>query len=139
MTLNAQVVLRLHVEVGEAKPIGETGAGRLVIIPITGGWFEGDALRGRVLPGGADWSVQLGGGVTHVHARYWIETDDGAVIAVDNEGYCDMRREDAVIRTTPRFSCDINGKYAFLTKDVFAGELAGAGKNAVDIVVYRLQ
>ena len=138
MTLKAEEVLRLHVEIGKPLPVGETGAGTLTLIPITGGTFEGGALRGRVLPGGADWSTQLCGGMTHVHARYWIETDDGAVIAVENEGYYNNLRADAVIRTTPRFTCDINGKYAFLTRDVYAGELKGAGLNAVDIVVYRL-
>lgn len=131
--------MRLHVEIGTPYVVGETGAGRLMIIPITGGTFTGGALRGRVLPGGADWSTQLPGGVAHVHARYWIETDDGAVIAVENEGSIHNLREDAVIRTTPRFTCDINGTYAFLTRDVFAAELKSAGKNAVDIVVYRLR
>lgn len=139
MNLDVKEVLRLHVEVSEPKIVGNTGAGTLVIIPITGGVFEGDGLRGRVLPGGADWSTQLDGGIAHVHARYWIETDDGAVISIENEGLIDRAREDAVIRTTPRFFCDVNGKYAFLTKGVFAGELKNAGKNAVDIVVYRLR
>ncbi len=139
MQLESEPVLRLHVEVGEPKIVGETGAGRLVIIPITGGTFEGEQLRGSVLPGGADWSTQLPNGVAHVHARYWIETDDGAMIAVENEGFYDQNRADAVIRTTPRFACDINGKYAFLTRDVYAAELKSGGKNAVDIQVYRLR
>ena len=139
MQLEAERVLKLHVEVGEPKLVGDTGAGKLMIIPITGGNFEGEALRGRVLPGGADWSTQLDGGVAHVHARYWIETDDGAIIAIENEGFYNQNRAEVVIRTTPRFTCDINGKYAFLTKDVYAAELATAGKNAVDIVVYRLR
>ena len=69
MQLESEPVLRLHVEVGEPKPVGETGAGRLVIIPITGGTFEGGQLRGSVLPGGADWSTQLPNGVAHVHAE----------------------------------------------------------------------
>ena len=44
-----------------------------------------------------------------------------------------------MIRTTPRFTCDINGKYAFLTRDVYAAELNSGGENAVDIRVYRLR
>ena len=139
MQLEAEQVLLLHVEVSEPKIVGETGEGKLTIIPITGGSFEGESLRGKVLPGGADWSTQLPGGVAHVHARYWIETDDGAIIAVENEGYYNQNRADGVIRTTPRFSCDINGKYAFLTRDVYAAELASGGKNAVEIRVYRLR
>jgi len=138
MQLESDLVLKLHVEVGEPKLVGDTGAGKLMIIPITGGSFEGELLRGRVLPGGADWSTQLPEGVAHVHARYWIETDDGAIIAVENEGFYNQSRADACIRTTPRFTCDINGKYAFLTRDVYAAELNSGGKNAVDILVYRL-
>jgi len=137
--LESDEVLRLHVEVGEPKTVGNTGAGRLIIIPIIGGTFEGNVLRGKVLPGGADWNTQLDGGISHVHARYWLETDDGDIIAVDNEGYINHNEEEARVRTTPRFTCDVNGKYAFLTRGVFAGELKSAGINAVDIVVYRLR
>jgi len=139
MLLESDPVLSLHVEVGEPIPVGTTCAGRLVIIPITGGTFEGEHLRGRVLTGGADWNTQLANGVAHVHARYWIETDDGAIISIENEGYYNQDRADAVIRTTPRFTCDINGKYAFLTRDVFAADLKPGTKNAVDIQVYRLR
>lgn len=138
MQLESELVFTLHVEVGEPKLVGETGAGKLTIIPITGGSFAGELLSGVVLPGGADWSTQLSGGAAHVHARYWIETDDGAIIAVENEGFYNQNRKDAVIRTTPRFGCDVNGKYAFLTRDVYAAELNSGGINAVDIRVYRL-
>jgi len=139
MLLKSDLVLKLHVEVGAPKLVGETGAGKLMIIPITGGSFKGELLRGRVMPGGADWSTQLPNGVAHVHARYWIETEDGAIIAVEDEGFYNQNRADAMIRTTPRFSCDINGKYAFLTRDVYAAELNSGGENAVDIRVYRLR
>ena len=138
MTLEAELIFALHVEVGAPIFVGETGEGKLVIIPITGGSFTGETLRGRVLPGGADWSRQLPDGVAHVHARYWIETDDGAIISVENEGFYNQNRADAVIRTTPRFTCDINGKYAFLARDVYAAELCSGGENAVDIRVYHL-
>ena len=73
-----------------------------------------------------------------MHARYWIETDDGAVIAVENEGIAPSRFSEDGVSTTPRFTCDINGKYAFLTRDVYAAELCSGGENAVDIRVYRL-
>jgi len=139
MMLESDLIVTLHVEVGEPKLVGETGAGKLMIIPITGGSFAGEQLRGRVLPGGADWSTQRSEGVAHVHARYWIETDDGAIIAVENEGFYNQNRAEACIRTTPRFCCDINGKYAFLTRDVYAAELISGGENAVEIRVYRLR
>jgi hypothetical protein len=118
--------------------VGETGEGKLMIIPVTGGSFTGETLRGRVLPGGADWSRQLPDGVAHVHARYWIETDDGAIIMSKTKGFTIKIARTQYIRTTPRFTCDINGKYAFLTRDVYAAKLCSGGENAVDIRVYHL-
>jgi len=133
----AEVVLRLHVEIGEPKFVGETGNGILTIIPITGGAFTGKELSGRVLPGGADWNLRLPDGSAHLHARYWVETCDGAVIAVDNEGTAQAGAPGASVPTTPRFTCDRYGKYAWLMEGSFSACVSGSGENAVDVVVRR--
>ncbi len=130
--------MSLHVELGEARVVGRTPEGVLTIIPITGGSFEGPRLKGRVCAGGADWNTARSETICRAHARYWIETDDGAVISVENEGDIDTARKDAVIRTTPRFRCDLAGRYAFLAKDTFAGELRAGAQGSVDIIIYRL-
>ena len=130
--------MTLHVEVGENLPVGQVPEGKLVIIPITGGTFEGEHLHGRVCPGGADWNITVSDELCHVLARYWIETDDGSVISVENEGWLDLMRPDAALSTNPRFACDLNGPYAYLTRGLFAGELRGFGEHCVEIVVWKL-
>ena len=48
------LVFTLRVQVGPPTELGELPAGRRRIIPIVGGTFAGPAVRGKVLPGGAD-------------------------------------------------------------------------------------
>lgn len=43
-------------------------------------------MRGRVLPGGADWQTIDADGVSRLDARYALETDGGALIAVRSRG-----------------------------------------------------
>ncbi len=135
----AERVMTLRVEVGQSLAVGQVPEGRLAIIPITGGSFEGPGIRGKVHAGGADWNVTCSETLGHVLARYWIETDDGAVIAVENEGWLDPREQNARLKTTPRFQCDVNGRYAHLLRGCYAGELRGLTPNAVEVVVWKLR
>ena len=70
--------------VGLAPPlvIGPVAAGIRRIVPIGEGTFEGPTLRGRIVPGGADWQILRSDGVDELHARYTLETDRGALIYV---------------------------------------------------------
>ncbi|MFM2278273.1 MAG: hypothetical protein RLZZ444_504 [Pseudomonadota bacterium] len=70
------------------KPIrlGTGGFGETRIIPLTGGTVEGEELRGRILPGGSDEQMIREDGLTRLHARYVIETHDGALVRVDSQG-----------------------------------------------------
>lgn len=138
MDLRAEKIMSLHVELGEPRVVGSTPEGLLTIIPIMGGSFEGPLLKGRVCSGGADWNTAISVTLAHVHAKYWIETDDHKVISVENEGFINPQRQDAVIRTTPCFTCDMKGRYAFLMHDTYVGELVGGNENSVEITFYRL-
>ena len=73
-------------EIGAPLDLGITPHGRRRIIPVNGGRFEGPAIRGRVLPGGADWQILRADGAAELDARYTLETDDGALIYVSNRG-----------------------------------------------------
>jgi hypothetical protein len=79
----------MHVEVAlePVRDLGETPLGRRRIIGITGGKFSGPRLSGRILPGGADWQLIRSDGVAFLDARYTLETDDGALLYVNNKGY----------------------------------------------------
>lgn len=78
--------LELRVQVGPPLELGETTSGRRRIIPIVGGRFEGPALKGTILPGGADWQMIRRDGVAQIEARYTLQTDDGQLIYIRNDG-----------------------------------------------------
>jgi hypothetical protein len=56
------------------------------IVNILGGTFEGPKLKGKVVPGGADWQIIRKDGFTEVDARYTLQTDSGRLIYVSNIG-----------------------------------------------------
>lgn len=90
-----ELQLRLSVEalIGSPIDLGPTRVGHRRVIPILGGFFQGDGLRGTLVAGGADWQVLYPDGGADLEARYTLATDDGALIQVTNRG---MRRGDAV-------------------------------------------
>ena len=67
--------------------LGNTPYGERRIINILGGTVDGPKLKGKILPGGADWQIVRADGVVHLHAVYTIETESGGQIMVDAEGY----------------------------------------------------
>ena len=81
-----EFAMEARVTIAPALDIGVTPRGERRIIPITGGTFEGPRLRGRVLPGGADWQVIRPDQAAEVEARYTLETDAGGLIYVVNRG-----------------------------------------------------
>jgi hypothetical protein len=85
--LQLERLFRAEVTLAPAQEIGAGPAGRRRIIPITGGKVSGERLSGLVLPGGADWQIVRADGVAYLDARYTIETHDGALIYVRNQGY----------------------------------------------------
>lgn len=120
---------------GELDPpiaIGPTADGSRRIIPIRGGRFEGPLLRGEFLPGGMDWQLLRGDGVTVADAIYPIRTDDGVVIQVRNKGLRHgpdevmaalARGEDVdpsayYFRTVPEFIAP-SGRYEWLNRSIF--------------------
>lgn len=77
----------LHLQLHPVYELGATPHGRRRIIPVAGGEFVGDRLRGKVLPhAGSDWLLERGDGAFQQDARFALETDDGAVIAMSYRG-----------------------------------------------------
>lgn len=124
-------LFRAEITLAGAQELGDTPRGRRRIIPITGGTFAGERLSGRVLPGGADWQVVRADGVAELEARYTLETSDGALIYVRNDGYRHgppgvLRRLAAgeavdpasyYMRTTPRFETG-DARYDWLNRTI---------------------
>ena len=143
--LSARITLALPLE------LGETPLGRRRIIGITGGSFSGPRLNGKVLSGGADWQVLRADGVADLDARYALETDDGALIYVENRGYRHgpaevigrlARGEDVdpalyYMRTTPRFET-ADPRYAWLNRIIGVG--TGARRSdAVELEFFEVK
>jgi len=103
--------------------------GTRVTFPITGGSFEGERLRGVVLPGGDDWTVKRSDGVMELDLRVTLKTDDGALIHMTFEGIRDDGTAGApYFRTLSRFET-AEPKYAFLNRllAVGTGEIRADG------------
>jgi hypothetical protein len=79
-----EFIFAAHVTVDPPLDLGDIGKGGRRIVPITGGDFSGRQIRGKVLPGGADWQVLRNDGTAELEARYTLRTDDGALIYVRN-------------------------------------------------------
>lgn len=137
MKLDAELILKIHVQCSEALDVKDDGSGFLRVIPITGGTFEGK-LQGTVIPGGADWNVQRKNGIAHVYAKYLLRTEEGVYIAIENTGK--ITDNEAAIKTVPVFCVDEDSRYAFLNSGVYVGSLeAGSEQGQVEIIVYKMK
>ena len=79
-------VMTLRVQVGTPLDVGQVPRGRRRVIPILGGTFEGPTIRGKVLPGGADWQIVRADGLAELDTRYALQTDSGSLIYIQNAG-----------------------------------------------------
>jgi hypothetical protein len=137
--LATELALELRVAISPPVVVGQSDAGRRQFIPITGGYFVGDGIRGTVLPGGADWQLLRPDGVLEIVAIYAIQTDDGATIMVDNRGIgvppaADDPSGVRYLRTVPKFHAP-EGKYDWLNESIFVGSITPAPEG--DAVVIR--
>jgi hypothetical protein len=123
--------MQVTVQLGPVLEVGLVPLGQRRIIPIIGGHFAGEGLRGEVLPGGADWQIVTSEGVAMLEARYTLKTHDGALIYLQNRGLrhgppevlAAIGRGEAVdptsyyMRTTPIFET-ASPSYAWLNRIV---------------------
>jgi hypothetical protein len=125
--MRTRPLLTLRLDTAPTQELGAGPHGARVTFPITGGSFEGERLRGKVLPGGDDWTVKRADGVIEVDLRITLETDDGALIHMTFDGIRDDGAPGgAYFRTVSRFET-APGKYDFLNRlfGVGVGQLAG--------------
>src|SRR6478672_11499690 len=99
--MNARQLMILRLTTGPTEEVGETPHGTVSIFPVTGGTFDGDRLRGKVLEGGGDWVTARADGTLELDLRVTLETDDGARIYMTFTGIRDDTSH--YFRTTPRF------------------------------------
>jgi hypothetical protein len=118
LPINSRPLMVLRLETSATQDIGSTPQGALTIFPVTGGSFEGERLRGKVLAGGGDWVTAHSNGTLTVDLRVTLETDDKGLIHMMFTGV----RDDAnhYFRTVPRFETAAP-KYAFLNRLLAVG------------------
>src|SRR5437588_14250 len=80
MPITARPLIVLRLTTSPIQEIGSTPEGTLTIFPVTGGSFEGERLRGKVLAGGGDWVTARSNGMMTLDLRVALETDDGSLI-----------------------------------------------------------
>ena len=124
-TPQLEFVMQLKVTLGEVYTVGETPHGKRVVIPITGGTFEGPLLKGTILNGGADYQLASSDGKrTELEAIYSIKTDDGTYIHVRNRGII-ANDKDAeghptfYFKAAPQFEAPFDSPYAWLNNAIY--------------------
>jgi hypothetical protein len=132
--LQTRWVFTITAHIGSVTSVGDTGIGVRRIIPITGGEVRGKDVNGKVCPFGADFQIIRPNGLVELEAKYAIETDDGAVIYVENKGIRfgpvellqRLNRGEAVdpasiyFRTVPKFETGAE-RYRWLMESLFIG------------------
>ena len=134
--LRTRHVFTITARIGEVVTAGETGHGVRRIVPITGGVVRGE-VNGKVCPFGADFQVIRPNELIELEAKYALETDDGAVVYVENKGIrfgpldllVKLKRGEPVdpaliyCRTVPKFETG-HEKYRWLMENLFVGSVA---------------
>jgi hypothetical protein len=124
------------VTLDKAVTVGDTAFGHRQYIPITGGSVTGPKLKGKVLPGGWDWQLQLANGCSSLSAEYRLQAEDGTIVYVSNKG---MLCGGGKVFTRPVFEAP-KGACEWLTEGTFVGVLSVVGDAdhpAVRITFYQ--
>jgi len=143
--LQTKYVFTITADIADVTTAGDIGHGVRRIIPITGGEVRGDNVNGKVLPFGADFQIIRPNELIDLEAKYAFETDDGAVVYVENKGIrfgpvdllLKLKRGEPVdpqliyFRTVPKFETGA-AKYRWLMEHIF---VASAARHADRVVI----
>ena len=135
--LQTRYVFTITAHIGGVTSAGDIGTGVRRIIPIIGGEVKGRDVNGKVCAFGADFQIVRPNELIELEAKYAIETDDGAVIYVENKGIRfgpvellqRLKRGEPVdpgliyFRTVPKFETGAT-KYRWLMESLFIGSAA---------------
>ena len=84
--LSDKPIFTIHSPLGDIQKLGHTPYGERRIIDILGGTVDGPKLKGKILPGGADWQIVRASGSSVADIRYTLKTDGGALLYVQSQG-----------------------------------------------------
>ena len=134
--IESRFVFTITARIAEVPTAGDIGHGVRRIIPIIGGEVRGE-INGKVLPFGADFQIIRPNELIELEAKYAFETDDGAVVYVENKGIRfgpvelleKLKRNEPVdpkliyCRTVPKFETGAE-KYRWLMEYLFVASVA---------------
>ena len=119
--LKSKLLFEVTFNLKPGVEIGQTLAGKRTIKPVLDGFFEGSNLKGKVLPGGADWFLQLNETTNKIDVRVTLQTNEGENIYVTYQGYLKLNDDGTYyFRTTPYFETS-SKKLAYLNHTVSVG------------------
>jgi Protein of unknown function (DUF3237) len=83
--LQSEFLVDLVLDTQPANNIGSLGVNR-VVVPVSGGTFDGPRLKGTVIGPGGDWIVRRPDGSSVLDVRILLQTDDNQKIYVTYRG-----------------------------------------------------
>src|ERR1700721_1791691 len=84
--LATRYVFTITANIGDVTSAGDIGTGVRRIVPIIGGEVKGQGISGKVSAFGADFQIVRPNELIELEAKYAFETDDGALVYVENKG-----------------------------------------------------
>lgn len=84
--LHWKPLMTFFLDIKPPHNVGRTPAADRRIAELSGGYFEGEKLRGRVLSSGSDWQTVREDAAVTINVRTVLETDDGALIGMTYQG-----------------------------------------------------
>jgi hypothetical protein len=148
--LQTRYVFSLAVRIGAPIVAGDFGHGTRRIIPIVGGEVRGEGIKGTVFPVGADFQTIRPNGFTELEAKYAFETEDGAIVYIENIGirFGPKQLLDRIakgetvdpaqiyFRSVPKFETGAE-KYRWLMENLFVG-VGARHPDRVEIDVHQV-
>ena len=114
--LKSEFLMDVILDVGAPQNLGSR-----LIVPVTGGTFEGPKLKGTALPGGGDWIQVRPDGASELSVRVTLRTDDEQLIYLTYRGLIyTPKGGEQYWRTTPVFETG-SAKYDWLTRIITVG------------------
>ncbi|HTV66952.1 MAG TPA: DUF3237 domain-containing protein [Rhizobiaceae bacterium] len=143
--IETKYAFTITARIAEVTTAGDIGHGVRRIIPIIGGEVRGEKVNGKVLAFGADFQIIRPNELIDLEAKYAFETDDGAVVYVENRGIRfgpadllqKLKRGEPVdpkliyFRTVPKFETGA-ANYRWLMEHIF---IASAARHADRVVI----
>jgi hypothetical protein len=86
LAIATRPLVHLDIDCHPPHQLGQTSRGMRRVVNVSGGRFDGERLKGDILPGGGDLALVRPDGVFEPDAQFLLSTDDAALILVRYRG-----------------------------------------------------